>query len=573
MIAALFSRHPDEKVLSHCCDLSEAEQARTRAGRHIRQCGQCAATIAEYRAIGAAARAMRDAVPSPLLASRVRAAAGSHQRAPVAAAVSSRRRSARTIVPAAMAATALLAVLLWPSEERPRLSAASFERLVIAPLYPIPGSEVSVRWEAPSGMPSRDTVWLHGTLAQHEPASGLALDVRVPLSRSASGDYRGVLDIPRSVRSGALRVAASHRVWLFPGRATTHLLLTGVPGAEGPSLDALETATEVTWGGNATGRALAGAFERWAPEHPLRHLLVQERSGPLDWLDVFSSRERTYARLDEALGSRRAVRVYEMVGMIRLAYAIEEPGEAARWTARLVREHPAHPRALAAQAAAIHHLELEGIGRDSIAKLLPQLDTLYDSARGRLLDRWMLVQLVNRNADSATAYRWRLRWVRAGYYPTGAGGEGALLDWMRDPAVSDSAEAEARERLTGTRVVSSVADPFARPRSYAVLAAVALARGTPGRAVELTDSARLERGPCIEVGGLIRARALLAAGQHADATEAFAEYAFPRGITLDSARTLIGPGLDLARWTIGTERGRVRRAECQRTLLLHRGAQ
>lgn len=571
MIAGLFSLHPDEQVLSRCCDLSDAEQARTRAGRHIRQCEQCAATIAEFRALGVAARAMKDAVPSPHLGSRVRAAGGSRQPAPVAAAVSRPWRGARTVVPAAIAATALLVVLLWPSGERPQLSAASFERLVLSPRYPAPGSEVSIRWDAPPSVPSRDTVWLHGTLAQDESASGLALDVSVPLLRSASGDYRGALAIPRSVRSGALRVAAQDGDRLVPGRATTHLLLTGVPGADGPSLDALETATEITWGGNASGRALASAFERWAPDHPLRHLLARERNGLRDWLDIFSSRERTYASLDAALGGRPTLRVYETVGMIGLAYAIEEPGEAARWTARLVREHPGSPRALAAQVTAIHQLELEGIGRDSIAKLLPRLDTLYDAARGRLLDRWMLVQLVNRNADSATAYRWRLRWVRAGLYPTGAEGEGALLQWMLDPAASDSAEAEARERLTGTRVVSSFSDPFARPRSYVVLAAVALARGASRRAVELTDSARLERGPCVEMGGLIRTRALLAAGDSADATEAFAEYAFPRGVTLDSARTLIGPGLDPARWTIGTERGRVRRAECDRSLTLQRG--
>ena len=571
MIAALFSLHPDEKALSRLADLTGAEGARTRAGRHVRQCAQCTATIAEFRALSEAARAMSDAVPSPLLAARIRANVGASRPDVVVPAAASSWRDARTIVPAAIAATALLAVLLWPSAETPRLSAASFERLTLAPLFPVPGSEVSIRWEAPPSMPSRDTVWLHGTLAQHEPASGLALDVRVPLSRSTTGDYRGALNIPGSARSGALHVAGRDGDRLAPGWPTTHLLLTGVPGGDGPSLDALETATEVTWSGNAAGRALATALERWAPDHPLRHLLVPQRKGMLDWLDVFSSRERTYARLDSELGSRPSVRAYEMVGMIRLAYAIEEPAEAARWTARLVREHPRSPLALAARVTAVHQLELEGIARDSITKLLPQLDTLYDAARGRVLDRWTLVGLVNRNADSATAHRWRLRWVRAGYYPTGGNSEEALLEWMRDPATSDSAEAQARERLTGMRLVSAHSDPYSRPRSYVVLAAVALARGAPGRALQLTDSARLESGPCLRMGALVRARALLAAGDTAEATVAFAEYAFHRGITLDSAGTHIGPQLDEARWAAGTQHARAQRAECERTLLLQRG--
>lgn len=571
MIARLFSPHPAERSLSRIADLSETEQARTRAGRHVRQCAQCAVTVAEFRALGEAARAMTDAAPSPLLASRVLAEVGTSHPAPVAPAVSTRWRRSRALVPVAIAAVSLLAVLFGPSAEKARLSASSFERLVLSPQYPIPGSAVSVRWEAPPSFDPRDTVWLHATFAQDVMAPGLAIDVRAPLVQSAAGDYRGALTIPRSARSGALRVAGRDGDPMTAGQPTTHLLLTGVPGAGGPSLDALETATELTWSGNAAGRALASAFERWAPDHPFRYVLHEKRSGPLDWLDVFSSRERTYASLDEALGSRRSVRVHEMVGMTRLAYAIEEPGEAARWTARLVREHPGSPHALAAQVSAIHHLELEGIARDSIAKLLPRLDTLYERARGRLLDRWTLVEMVNRNADSATAYRWRLRWARAGYYPAGADAESALLEWMRDPALADSAEAHARERLAGIRLVSPLADPYSRPRSYVVLAAVALARGAPRRAVQLTDSARLDAGPCLRMGTLIRARALLAAGENAEATEAFAIHAQYRGISLDSARALIGPGLDAARWAAGTEQARARRAECERLVLLKRG--
>ena len=52
--------HPNEETLSRLADLSEIERARSRAGRHVARCGECAAAIAAMRALGDAARAIRD---------------------------------------------------------------------------------------------------------------------------------------------------------------------------------------------------------------------------------------------------------------------------------------------------------------------------------------------------------------------------------------------------------------------------------------------------------------------------------------------------------------------------------
>jgi hypothetical protein len=302
--------------------------------------------------------------------------------------------------------------------------------------------------------------------------------------------------------------------------------------------------------GFMTGQALSDAFARWAPQHPMRWVVYTGPGsrGTFDWLQFFTSNERTYTRLATELDARTRVRAGGLAGMAKLAYQIEEPKAAGEWTDRLVREYPSSPYAFSLRVQQLHAMELREAPRDSIAALLPSLDSLYALSGGRIGDIYTLRTVVGNNADSATARRWALREARAGsFFPTVLM-RGRMV--FGDPELRDSVEAFARDVLAN-QFLRDHAPPeswyteLSRPRAYASLAAIELERGRYRHAIALSDSARA--GDCVWPGQDTRALALLALGDTVAAVPFLAVYGrYP--LSADSAKLLLGSHFNETRW-------------------------
>lgn len=190
-------------------------------------------------------------------------------------------------------------------------------------------------------------------------------------------------------------------------------------------------------------------------------------------------------------------------------------------------------------------MELRGVPRDSIARLLPSLDTLYARSGLRPSYIYNLWNVIANNGDSATTHRWTVREARAGKYFGNQFGRGRPA--FSDPEVRDSAEAYAREALGVRTGFDSRYELLERTRAYSTLASVALARGEYRRALSLTDSARVS--PCVWAGRDSRALALIALGDSAAAAPYLA--VFVKGglfLSPDSARRMTGSRVTPERW-------------------------
>jgi hypothetical protein len=565
----MMSLHPNEETLSRLADLSEVELLRSRAGRHATRCDECAATITELGALGDAARAIPDVQPSPLLWTRIEESRGEAVHtseasaddatptplihSPGAPGESVGRRSGRYVRAAyvlAAASVVIAAILLWRSQSVPHLSAAGLERLVLTPAYPAPGSTIRVRY-IPGVLPKADTLWLEAdvalTVASASKVRPLATAyTAVRLTRTAAGEYSGTLVLPGNALAAVVDVVDSLGRPAVARSSLRELVLTSGSSGDRPTLDAMERASELRLG--TARQQLAESFVRWAPDHPLRWALSEDShpgGGILDWVRRFTRTERAFARLDKAMSGRMHHSVSELRGMIALGYALEDPVAARRWTDVLIAEHPDDPHALAARASAIHQMELDGVPRDSIATLLPSLDTLYVRSGGLLVDRWAVAQLIGRYGDSATVRRWQLRQSR-GALPFVMNPD--ALEWLKDVEIRDSAEANARELLTSSPVPLLRGARFERIWAFMTLANVAYLRGDARGAIAFTDSAQALGDSCSRPTTHVRVDALLAIGDTVRAEEALAERLWWRDALGDSARVLLGNHFDARRW-------------------------
>jgi hypothetical protein len=450
----------------------------------------------------------------------------------------------------AAATVVVVAMLLWRSHSVPDLSAAGLERLVLTPAYPAPGSTIRVSY-IPGTVPRADTLWLEAdvalTVASASKARPLATAyTAVPLTRTAAGEYAGALVLPRNSLAAVVDVVDSLG-WPAVARSSLReLVLTSGASGDRPTLDAMERASELRLG--VARQQLAQAFVRWAPDHPLRWALSEDSQpggGILDWVRRFTRTERAFARLDKAMSGRPHHSVSELRGMIALGYALEDPAAARRWTDVLIAEHPDDARALAARVGALHQMELEGVSRDSIVKLLPSLDTLYASSGGLLVDRWAIAQIIGRYGDSATVRRWQLRQTR-GAPPLLMNPD--ALAWLKDVEIRDSADANARELLASSPPPVFRIARFERMWAFTTLANVAYLRGDARGAVAWTDSAQALGDSCSRPTTHVRVVALLAIGDTLRAEEALAERSWWRDALGDSARVLLGNHFDARRW-------------------------
>jgi hypothetical protein len=581
------SMHPSDETLSRLADLSEVERMRSRAGRHAMRCERCRGEIAAIEALGDAARGMADTVvPAALLgridSARRRAANEAPTMAtdgdervpaeiitlPVARARMTRMRGAAI----AAAAAIVVAVLAWPAWRERNLAAASPGRVTIYPRYPRAGSTIRIRFVPSPQWPGPDTLWAEGVVdLASVPGSGpraLATAITTTLVRERDGSYHGRAILPANALSGVIPVMTAPPGSYPAKRITEIVLLTSDSSSERPSLDAMESAVHHDRGWR-TRVLLAQEFARWAPDHPMRWLVSssQQHNGPFDWLNFFDTEERRFARLTTKMNAKAHPRAGELMGMAALAYRIEEPGAAAAWTERLVREYPDDPAALDMRVQEIHQMELRGAPRDSMAAMIPSLDSLYERGARQLTDMWTLASVVRNNADSATAHRWMVRLARAGrFIPTELRGPGPFAD----AEVRAAAETYARDVLSHQVLYNSAFDydprydELARARAYSTLASAALARGDYRRVLALTDSARVT--PCIWPGRGTRALALIALGDSAAAAPYLA--VFVKGglfLSPDSARRMIGSRVTPQRWQQIVDSVEAARQACQRS--------
>lgn len=585
MTMLTMSMHPSDETLSRLADQSEIERMRSRAGRHLARCERCSEEIAAFHALGSAARA----IPEPALPDTVRVRISERLMSegplahPLVSAVPATRQAderptrhwsakKRTAVTAAAAAI-VLAALLGPAWRRHVLAAAAPGEATMFPRYPRPGAAVGIRFVPAPDWVGGDTLWLTGLIDRRfRPDPGHRLGptpAAALLLRQRDGAYRGRLVLPADALSGALTIMTGPVPGPRVKRPAKLLLLTADASGTRPSLDAMESAV-YNDRSFMVEQSLGDAFARWAPGHPMRWLVDVSRAqrGPFDWLQFFTSGERRFARLTDQLNERKGVRPAELAGMATLAYRLEEPAAAAAWTERLVREHPDDPWTVDLRAQQIHEMELRSAPEDSIARLIPSLDTLYELAHGHVGDMYRVIMIVRNHADSATQRRWSLRAARAGtFLPNEFFGRRVIL---RDAEMQDSVEAFAREVLgeeTTPAIWSSSIygrDPrIERARAYSYLASVALARREYGAAVALTDSARLS--DCAAMGQDTRALALIASGDTVAAVPYLA--AFGKGnvmLTPDSARALLGSWYDRSRWQHAVDSVEQVRQACRR---------
>ena len=584
------SMHPSDEVLSRLADLSEVERMRSRAGRHVARCERCRNEVAAIEALGERARGMHEpAVPAALRtrieSARRRAAyegpttrhapGGGNADVPADIVLPSSARPRITRkrgVAVAAAAAIVVAVLAWPAWRERNLAAASPGRVTMYPRYPRAGSTVRIRFVPSPGWSGPDTLWAEGAvdLASVPGSTPRELYAALPatLVRQRDGSYAGRATVPGNSLSGVIPIMTAPPGSDQARRIAEIVLLTSDASSERPSLDAMESAVYHNRGWRV-GALLAQEFARWAPDHPMRWLVSSggQHNGPFDWLNFFDTEERRFARLTKQVNAETHPRAGELVGMIGLAYRIEEPGAAAAWTERLVREYPDNPAALDMRVAEIHQMELRRAPRDSIAAMIPSLDTLYERGSRQLIDMWTLASVVRNNADSATAHRWLVRSARAGrFMPTELHGPGPFVD----PELRDSAEAYARDLLSRRVPYNSAYeydpryDAFTRARAYSTLASAALARGDYRLVLALTDSARVT--PCIWPGRGTRALALIAMGDSTAAAPYLA--VFVKGglfLTPDSARRMIGSQVTPQRWQEIVDSVEAARQSCQRS--------
>jgi len=586
MTMLMMSMHPSDETLSRLADQSELERMRSRAGRHVARCERCRNAVAAIEALGDAARAM----PDPELPGALR------QR--ISGRISERRRSGSIALPlvttqlrdprsatrrhwsmrkrgavAAAAVVIAVAVLLTPVWRRHLLAAASPGTAAMYPPYPRPGATVGIRFVPSPGWTGSDTLWVSGLVdLRNAPASGhraTTVAAATTLVRDQDGSFRGRLVLPDAALSGSLGIVSSPYGSIVTKWVARLTVLTSDSSGERPSLDAMESAVYNVRASTRDG-TLANAFARWAPGHPMRWLLAGPRPtrGVFDWVRYFDSEEHRFARLTEQLNARHDVRPAELAGMAALAYRIEEPGSAAEWTERLLREHPDDPWALQLRAREIHEMELRGAPTDSIAALVPSLDSLYATSRLGTQLVYQIEAITNRYADSVSKRRWALRSARAGrYFPGYFSGR---AEGFSDPQFRDSAAAYARDVLgsaakpvpwNGPRNMPNAA--LDRARAYSTLASVALARHEYREALALTDSARIS--DCVWPGHDTRALALLALGDTAAAIPSLAAFGrAPFALSADDTRRLLGRRFNPQQWQAAVDSVERVRLACRR---------
>ena len=586
MKGLLNALHPAFESLSAFADAPATPAARTHVARHVARCAECRAVVADIRAMGEAVRTSAvETVPTGVWPRIERAVAQGEKddanprvtpapdAAPWDAAPSLRptrhipasiRRSVVRFGAVLGAAAALLVVVVFAGRTR-SLLASDATRISFTPFRPTPGALVHVRYTAPPKLAGQDRLVLLGQYindaarVRSDYYFGGQYDSIATLTRGADEAMVGDFRVPADFRMVSLRVTDSAgRV--NEGDGLFSWILVGGDRTGRPSLASLlaGVSLDMLYGSPARERVL-DTLQKYFPEHPAGFATAKHYRGEGKFsglFKLFQGAERKYLYFNAKLETVASLDADRIVAMINFARQIEEPAEAAKWTRRLVREHPTDPRTLSYFARVVHDVELKEPPRDSITAYLPLLDSLLVRAGPGAQPDGQARALVNQYGDESMQRRWLLRALDARMQ------QGALVrgldlgdKWMRDADIRRRSEALLRANLAGTCAMPRwLSRGWASPQlkqnycvsgraaAFASLSDIALRDGQTAHALALADSAvELVSGEtfCNPTGRAQRGEALLASGDTLAAAREFAQaYAFGNWQNID-ARTAI----------------------------------
>ena len=596
--------HPTFDALSALADLSDVDAARSRVGRHVVQCAQCRSVLAEIRELGASARAtVVEGAPDGMW-ERIEQAAKETREAPAPsretpppeatpweAAPSLRptrhwpvpvrriQRSALRIGGALAVAAAALIVVVLVTGETPSLNASAPSRMAFTPFRPAPGTTVHVRYVPSPQLAKYDQLVLVGQYlkAGTRPPSdwyfGGDYDSLATLRKTADGAVVGDFTVPTDFQAVSLVVVEPSGAHYDSDGLYSWIVVGGDARGKPVLRNLLAAASlDALWGSRSQA-AVLDTLQRYFPEHPRGFATAQRYRGEgvfADLLKFFKGAERKYVAFNSKLEKERSLDADRLIAMIDFAYHIEEPAEAAKWTKRLVREHPTDERTLTYYARMVHEIELKEPPLDSIRPLIPMLDTLYQRAptrHGRFGEEFSLAA---RYGDSTMKRRWALHALDQDISPW----RGLNIEekWLADPEIRAKVTAQLRSsgipecvrpRWVGRNWVSADAREQnclrGRAQVVATMSHVALLDGRTAEALALADSSIRLSGQLsncwLRTGRLAKANALLARGDTVGAAREFAS-AFTAGFdswqgtdALRESYQRVRPVVDSAQWT------------------------
>lgn len=549
MNALLNGFHPSFDALSSCADQSDLHAARSRVGRHVARCAACAATVAEIRALGDAARAVElPGAPAGLWAAIERAQAAEAVRPPARplaaqheVPVSSVRERDPASVPfrarrgvrrgAALLATAaaVMGALLLPSPFHRTLQAGPKQgRWRFSPALPTPGATVRVRFEPSPSFPAQDRLLLVGrpvprwTEARGESMRGLELmDSLATLVRGGDGAYAGsfvtspdfdgltlqlmpagggFIPAPRDPVTGAQRGDP------YATRSPT-LLVAAAPDGR-PRLDVLSgmAALGGAWGSPVPGGySVADTLIRYYPSEPIGYAADRRVGGKRvidDVIAYFKRGERQYVKFEQRLMAQPAVSADRELAMVMFGQRISEPTESRRWVMRLVREHPDDPRTLMVYAQMLAGMFNEPGTMPLIRRGLPAADTLWER-NGHHESSGEMASIAARAGDTAAVTRWAARnWSGSATVPFAFYRDYFDASLLKDPALRPAARTYLARRTKESCDLRPGAYPerssrefwvsqcvWRRRDTYADLSVLARLDGNPRAALAYADTA------------------------------------------------------------------------------------
>jgi hypothetical protein len=540
MTMSLMGLHPTFDALSSLADQGDVEGARSRVGRHVARCAQCAATVAEIRELGDAARGVDlPGAPAGLWA-RIERAAEVERAAPARAretpppdadawtpapalrptrhVESPVRRGVRAGVGMLAAAVIVALVLLVPRSREVLQAGQQTGRWQFTPARPSPGQRVAVRY-LPSVDDTLDSTvmvlggadYRYGSLMTGIYRRGLLDSIGV-LVRQRDGAYVGqiafgpdssVLMLMLS-RMGGLRMTS---VMSPEGRLRSRLIpvaiLVAGDASGRPLLAALTRAAEFWYGGSETGYSVSDTLIKYYPAEPIGFATRAERASHRlldDLIGFFRSGEREYFRFDRRFMVERGVSAEHELAMVVFANRIAEPAEVEKWVRRLVAEHPDDPRTLVVFANMLGSALARPNTVDTVRRALPIAETLYARNGGRVLDG-EIASIASRVGDTATYQRWTVRTALALHGDLQGRYLGTDSYALADSGVRRNMRSALRARVASAcRLPAGRYPPwqgvaawrvecsYDRAGSYAALSAIALLDGRPAAALALADS-------------------------------------------------------------------------------------
>ena len=612
--------HPTFESLSARADRDASDVAGSRVERHVARCAECGALVAEIRALGAAARAVEYVGAPAALWTRIERAVeraaeteGPPRETPAPDArpwdvapslrptrhwpIPTKRSLARIGGGLLVAATALIAVVLATGNPRSLLANAP-SRLTMTPFRPAPGSEVHVRFVLPPRLASADRLVLAGqylTDSRHAPSDfyfGGRYDSLATLRRAADGAMVGDFTVPTDFKALSIVVmdtSGQH----YAADGLHSWLLVGGDRFGRPVLASLLAALSVNalYGSPAHGSVL-DTLQRYFPDHPAGFATADHYRGEGvfgDLLKFFQGAERKYVRFNRRLEAMPALDADRISAMIQFAYHIQEPAEAAKWTRRLVREHPDDRFALTAYARLVHEVELKEPPADTIRRYLPLLDSLL--LRNEKADMSEAYALVQQYGDLAMQRRWVLEWLKRAGGPVLSQHFGHTMNidqkWLQDAEIRAQAATSMRAGLASScdlpRWMGRGWVPFGRrarycdnahARALASLSEIALLDGRASHALALADSSLAlftVAGNCAAIPAhMARGRVLLARADTLAAAREFAAGLRPdEWHEIDAHAAVVkqlGASVPAATWASLDAAARVESSRCVRDI-------